>query len=509
MNIITEADRRHILGLYDRKYDHPENYLKERLAECKFTLDGKFVLFEDNIYSCETGDMVPLTERWTWSDTFHAIGDVLSAGLDFVIPGSGAVIDTLNALSYVIEAQFKKDPKEKTMLYVMGAMTFAFVIIPGALQAAAVPLKYFIKTGKGGAKPLVKKGIAIIGKSMSRILLQVPKLVSRAINTGLGRRIIGKRGVKTAVRALDNFAMDADLAVARALGTKNADELAELAKLNKAKKAAYVDDLAAAGGNLRKMKRMRSSAKWNKAGQKIGRGLGKLTTMNAKSMKLFFKQLPHIVRGKYVMKKFGFASGKTYGYLSKGGKTFKATIVRGMGDGVLVKFVGKPGTTQIPINRFIQGTIGRPWALKAYSVSVPLFVKSFARVILPDGSGLNQEAMEAMPDLNPDQTSLDSLGWLHDELVEYEGDLGAYTVNTTVTSFQNALVMLGYTLPRYGVDGKFGPETQEVLKRFQTDTELASSMGKMDRLTADRLALELKDKGVPNSEEIQNTLNSI
>ena len=190
---INEAEKQRILGLYEVK--PIENYLTERLESCKYTKDGKFVLFENNIYSCETGDLVPLTERWTWSDTFHTMGDLLSAGLGTVYPGSGAVIDTINAISYVYEAQSKRDPKERDMLYIMAAVTFAFVVIPGPLQAAIIPLKHFIKTGKGAGKPIVRKGMAIVTKNITRILKQFPNAVTRAIRSGFGKRLLQHLGI--------------------------------------------------------------------------------------------------------------------------------------------------------------------------------------------------------------------------------------------------------------------------------------------------------------------------
>lgn len=510
MNIITEADRRHILGLYDRKYDHPENHLRENLAKCKFTLDGKHVLFENNIYSTETGEMIPLTEKWTVSDTFHAIGDVASAGIDFVFPGSGAVIDVLNGISYLIEAQFyKTDPKHQTSLYVMAAVTFAFVAIPGALQSAAVPLKYFVKTGKGASKPLVKKGLQLVGNMTSNIVKQVPSLASRALKTRLGRVLLGKRGATKIALAIEKFTMKGEYEVAKALGLKNADELLKLEQKMLSKEAKLADDLAKVGGDYGKLRKLRKLQKWNAAGVKIGRGIGKLTTINIRASKTFFKNLPQIAHGGFIMKKFGFQAGKTYGYAVKGGKITEATIVKGMGNNVIVKFANYPKNATIPINEFIQGTIGSPWAFKGYTNAVPLFVKLFARSILPDGSNIDYAALEQMADLDPNQTSMDSLNWLRDELAEYQGNLGAYTVNTTVTAFQNALTLLGYKLSRFGVDGKFGPETQEALKQFQIDNKLESSSGKMDRLTASRLALMLRDKNVPGSQDLQNTLNTI
>jgi len=472
---ITEAERKRILGLHGM--DSEENYLRERLAECKFTKDGKYVLFENNVYSCETGDLMPLSEKWTLSDTFHTIGDLASAGLDFVFPGSGAIIDTLNAVSYIIEAQFKQDNKEKRGLYLMAVITFSFVLVPGLLQSSIVPLKVAVKTGKGFEKPLVKRGLSVVSKSIDKIILGIPRLVSRALQSKFATKLLGKFGIAKIGKIMDNFI----------LAIKNS-----------------VDDLfgLAAKETVRTGSEAATKATVKGATKSISR-------LSIASTKKFFKELPHITRGNYVMKKFGFKAGKEYGYILKAGtKGQRVTVLKGMGDGVLVKFANG-AKTQVPINQFLRGTVGAPWAHKGYSEAVPLFVKMFANSVLPNGSNLDYEAMAQMADLNPDQTSLDSLAWLRDELAGYEGDQGQYTINPTAQAFQNALIQLGYSLPRFGADGKFGPETQTALKQFQLDTKLETSTGKMDRLTANQLALELRDKGVTGSEDLQNTLLSL
>lgn len=117
-----------------------------KILECKFTPDLKHLMLDGVFYSSETGEIVPLNEWWSLSDILHAGADVLSAVVDFVIPGSGAIVDTLNALSYLIEAQFVSADK-KDGLYLMAAITYAFVILPGPLQAVSIPLKRFIKSG--------------------------------------------------------------------------------------------------------------------------------------------------------------------------------------------------------------------------------------------------------------------------------------------------------------------------------------------------------------------------
>ena len=123
--IISESDRSHILNLYGIVKDEVRPL--QKLLECKYTPDGKYIMYENKIYSCQTGEEVPIMEGWSISDILHTGADLLSAGMDFVIPGSGAIVDALNALSYIIEAQFKP-AEERDSLYTMAAITFAFAI---------------------------------------------------------------------------------------------------------------------------------------------------------------------------------------------------------------------------------------------------------------------------------------------------------------------------------------------------------------------------------------------
>jgi peptidoglycan hydrolase-like protein with peptidoglycan-binding domain len=45
-----------------------------------------------------------------------------------------------------------------------------------------------------------------------------------------------------------------------------------------------------------------------------------------------------------------------------------------------------------------------------------------------------------------------------------------YTYSKVVENIQIALEFLGYKLPRYGVDGYFGPETAKAIRDFNEDT---------------------------------------
>ena len=200
--LISESEREHILGLYGIIREDLRRPF-EKLLECKFTTDGKYVIFEGQAYSCLTGEKIPINEEWTLSDILHAGADVLSMGLDFVIPGSGAVVDVLNAVSYIIEGQFKGE-KERDSLYLMAAITFGFVILPGPLQAIATPLKRAIKTGVGMTSKVVIDGLKIIGDSLNTLLVGIPSQVNSALKSPLAKNIMGKWSTKIS-GFIDNF----------------------------------------------------------------------------------------------------------------------------------------------------------------------------------------------------------------------------------------------------------------------------------------------------------------
>lgn len=200
--LISESEREHILELYGIIHVDLRRPF-EKLLECKFTTDGKYVVFEGQAYSCLTGEKIPINEEWTLSDILHTGTDILSMGLDFVIPGSGAVVDVLNAVSYIIEGQFNGE-KERDSLYLMAAITFGFVILPGPLQAIAKPLKRAIKTGVGMTSKVVIDGLKIIGDSLNTLLVGIPSQVNSALKSPLAKNIMGKWSTKIS-GFIDNF----------------------------------------------------------------------------------------------------------------------------------------------------------------------------------------------------------------------------------------------------------------------------------------------------------------
>jgi hypothetical protein len=463
--LISETEKIQILNLY--RNDIVEKSPLKQLMECQFTSDGRYVVFEGKGYSCETGQEVPINESWSLSDILHAGADVLSAGMDFVIPGSGAVIDLLNSASYFIEAQFKPDGEEKDSLYLMGLITLAFVVLPGPLQAVSVPLKRFLQGGVKKATPAVLKALNVLGKYVPEILKKFPEYIKRAFNTPLGKKTLGKNKDKI----VSSFKSASD----------------RIIKLFN-KMTGRPDKIIKKG--------VQSGAKNVLSKGLIGR------------MRTFFTRTPKILDGTKLLKKLGFVSGKPYRYINKQGKGVTAVIQKIEGDKVFVKF-GKGAVNQVPMNDFVKNTIGAPWGRRGYTTAVPLFIKRFSDFLLTNGEGIDETKLDKYEDLDFNQTSKDSLEFLSEEVANYQGETGEYTVENNVTLVQNALILLGYLLPKYGADGKFGPETIEQLKKFQTDNKLTSSLGKIDRYTTKKLSELLKTKNISNSEDLQNKLNTI
>lgn len=217
---------------YNRLFRSPEEFMNEILSplrevlKCRITEDRKHLVYEGKVYDAKTGDELPLTEQalgmtkalgttgkvaasddgWSISDILHTGVDIISTAADFIVPGSGAIIDIVHALSYLVEAQFSSG-EEKDTLYLMGAITGMFAILPGALQAVAPILKRFVKTGgKMMLKemPLLKRAWDFVSKNISKFLGKLPQWVDKAVNSSIGKRILGKYSDKIS-SAVKNF----------------------------------------------------------------------------------------------------------------------------------------------------------------------------------------------------------------------------------------------------------------------------------------------------------------
>lgn len=97
------------------------------------------MLYED---WCAAGQLdpesTPINEGWI-SDIAHFVGDVTAAVADVTVPGSGAVIDVINAVSYFAEAHLSADSLEKTKLFISGCIQVFAIFDP--INAITVGLK--------------------------------------------------------------------------------------------------------------------------------------------------------------------------------------------------------------------------------------------------------------------------------------------------------------------------------------------------------------------------------
>lgn len=361
-----------------------------KILECKFTPDLKHLMLDGIFYSSETGEIVPLNEWWSLSDILHAGADVLSAVVDFVIPGSGAIVDALNALSYVIEAQFV-DEEKRGMLYLMAAITFAFVILPGPLQAVSIPLKRFIKSGAKAASPLIKKALGIVASILPKILRDLPNLINNALKSKLAGAILGKFAGKIGA-AIKQFGASVLKTFNKAMGLP---DMAKTAGKIAAVKVAVKTVLDSAAVSM--LKKFFSS--------KVKVKLAKETSEKA-------------------LKKLGFVPGKAYRYINKSGKGVTAKIVGSGVDGktLLVKFGNKAGLspTSVPVSTFVRQTIGAPWGRRGYTVAAPLLVKQFASMMNSAGE-IDPALIEQIPPLDPDLVSKETMAYYLDEVPEYDG----------------------------------------------------------------------------------------
>jgi hypothetical protein len=87
--------------------------------------------------------------------------------------------------------------------------------------------------------------------------------------------------------------------------------------------------------------------------------------------------------------------------------------------------------------------------------------------------------------------------------------VGGYKFQKIVETFQISLEILGYSLPRYGVDGLFGPETTSALNKFKQDNGIEfnpNDKGLFDEQTSTKMYELLKTKNL-KSEDIERFLS--
>lgn len=82
----------------------------------------------------------------------------------------------------------------------------------------------------------------------------------------------------------------------------------------------------------------------------------------------------------------------------------------------------------------------------------------------------------------------------------YQEQRGGFQFRKEVESVQIGLLLLGYKLPRFGVDGKFGPETAAAVKQFKSDNNITDSDESMIGPIEEISLVQLKKIPHPNIE---------
>jgi len=499
---ITEEERQRISELHDLTI--LSESLTKKISEFRFTPDRKYVIFEEQLYSTETGELHPLLlEKWSLSDILHTVGDVASMAADFIIPGSGAIVDAINGVSYFIEGLITKDKGKRKSLFIMGAITMAFVIIPGPLQAVAIPMKRFVKYGaKKAASKTVLAGLEIVYKNLGKILQAIPRTIQKVADSPLGMKVFGKKLAPRMSKKMGDVVRNIK---------SSFDDL-----MSNARKAAPEGPKDA---SFRKTQADKIYDK--KVGRKKG-GVGRKTARRAGKIlrRVGINKLDNILKvgvpegplTRKVLRHLGFGKGGTYKYVvPKSNRVVKIRVINTTADGVICRNLTDGAKFSVNNSNFVFNAVAAPWVRRGKGRWVPFFVKRLTDVMTSDGQ-FDEQALMELPSLSPDQTSIESLAYLHEDLGSPEGKQTKKEVRTTsndVSAFQTALMALGYSLPKYGADGNLGSETQRALNQFQIDASLTGSHGRMDRLTAQKLSLELKARSIPNSEKLQKTLNNI
>lgn len=461
---ITNEEKDNILKMYGIKQEDNRTPL-EKLRECRLTVDYKSVFFEGKYYNINTGYEIVLTEDFdtSWSNILHTGADLLSAGLDFVIPGSGAVVDALNGISYIIEGYYTKDENEKNNLYIYAAISFASILMPGPLQFAMTSLRNFIKTGKGFVSKTVIEGLKTILSNLNPMLSKVPTTVNNSLQSPLAKNILGKWG-----KYIGGFISDFSVKIKQILTSL-------LGKVSQ-----------------------KSASK-------------QLTKEGSTRLMTFFNRFPKISNPVAFLKKLGYVKGKTYGYMVNNTKC-SFTIVDVVGDkisGVIKYENGVTKKINTDVQNFSQNAIKSPWIRRAQFMGVNIVQWTLASFVNEDGT-INEEEFNNIEDLDPDLVSDETLSY--SGLPQYEGDKGRYTVNDTVKYYQMALKLLGFNLGTYGenrdgVDGKFGPNTKNAIMLFQKNNQISNPNGSITKETNDKLIEKLSGK--PNSEPIIDFLKQI
>lgn len=455
----------------------------KKLHESNVVLPPHYFVYEGQLWDGETGERV--LNEGLLSDILHGAADVVSLAADFVIPGSGAIVDILNAASYIIEAQFKPE-EERDTLYMMAAVTAAFVILPGPLQAVSIPLKSFLKGGVKVASPAIKSALKTVASVLDKVLLGLPSKIKSALNTPLGKSIAGRFKGKIE-SALDAFTNRVKKVFNKITGEKSVAS----ARATKTARAGIQQKLAI---QLQKL---------------TPEFVKKLNSLATLSTLKFGGKSPALVASK-----LGISPGKIYRYVNDQGKVSSVFIKSVKKDGTVVGLFGPAGAkdamkvqSTVKLENFLNRVTVAPWLRRGASATVPFFIKRFAAMFSPTGELLPDAKLEEMEDLSSDEVSQ----WMADnwkEDVAYQGETGSFTVSNKVEAMQKALIALGKQLPHFGADGKFGKETLNALNQYETEKGLKLSTTAALPETIKMLVADLQATKNPTNLELAKAIVS-
>lgn len=86
---------------------------------------------------------------------------------------------------------------------------------------------------------------------------------------------------------------------------------------------------------------------------------------------------------------------------------------------------------------------------------------------------------------------------------------GSMSYQKEVESLQIALVLLGYSLPKHGIDGLFGPETASAIEKFKNDHQIMSESAESLRSDLDSLGYEEKGDELTSGGEVSDAITNI
>lgn len=466
----------------------------KKLLTAKYSVDGKYILIENKTFRLSDGNEVDIPvneEAWTLSDTLHTITDVASGVADFIVPGSGAIVDIANCLSYFIEGSFKTNETEKWSLWIMGLITGGMALMPGPMQALGVGIKNAIKTGAKITNKAMLKAIKFIYSNIGWLLKKIKELLPQWLKNKLVSTTVGKWG-KRLETVVNEIVAKAEEKLAKIVGESVGEEGVELATTGVATRL-----LIPATSKLAKETTSQVS---------------KLAVVTAKST------LDSKV-GLMILNKMGInqSTKLSIGGASHNFKYIADDIIELGYANVVAGSTATRMTIMQWLNKFVFKSAQRKMMVDDKTIVVPIILKFLLNVFRPDGT-VDVEKVKKQPPIPINQTEED-LAYLNKVIAKEQGP-GQYTVNQDVAIIQRGLVKLGYDLGRFksvldskvkdGSDGRYGPKTKASLVQFQNDINIDPKFkGTMNIATAKAISKALKEKGDADAKSISDKIDSI